>query len=828
MKGKSSPVSNPALTSRFLLQDVRYGFRAMLKTPNFMAATLFALTLGIGANTAIFSVVNAVVLRPLPYSKPEKLVMIWETDPQKGQKVRALPPQDFLELRAENRDFEEIAAFISGADITFDLTGRGEPERIRGAIVSAGLTPLLRVTPLAGRTFSPQEDRPGGDQVVLLSYSLWQRRFGGDPNLLGKTVALSGRIYTIVGILPSWFDFPRGTELWLPGPSRADEFLNLGFHVYPYYRVIGRLRSGVTIRNAQVDMETIAHRLSSMPPSTGTGPGVLLIPLQRDLYGDFRPTLLILFVAVTFVLFIACANVTNLLLARSIVRRKELAVRTALGASRSRLIRQLLTESILLGLLGGMLGLFVSFLLMKPLLLMVPADIALPMKISPDHNVLLFTLGISIFTGLVFGLVPAFQTSKIELNDYLKEESGGKSPDRYHGLRRLSLLVTSEIALTTVLLIGGGLLIKSLLNIIRTHLGIITEGALTMKVDLPAWRYRTDDGKAFFYEEVINRIQGLPGVESVGITSALPLGGGGDQTPMEVEGARESNSGKPALVEWAAVSAGFFRAMGIALKRGRFFARDDSRGARRVAIVDESLARRLWPGEDPIGKRLAIEVAGRKPIWREVVGVLAHVRGYGWAKYEGTEAYVPYAQTSIPVSSMTLVVRSRMSPLGLLPGVRSQIRALDKDLPVSEVQTMPQVVSRSMSQPRFAAVLLSILAALALALATVGVYGVVAYSVTQRTREIGIRVALGASRRDVLSLVVGQGLKLVVLGLSLGLCAALALTRVLSRLLYGVHAVDPTVCVCASLLLGAFAVLASYIPARRASLLDPVVALKCG
>jgi putative ABC transport system permease protein len=802
-----------------LWQDVRFGVRMLVKSPTFTIVAVLALALGIGANSAIFSVVNTILLRPLPYPDPDSLVMVWEERAKAGYPRDTPSPANFISWKEQSQTLLGMSAYTN---LSVSLTGVGEPERIEGQRVSASLFPLLGVEPHMGRAFLPEEDQPGGNRVAMMSHGLWQRRFGSDPNIVGKALTLNGESRTIVGVMPANFEFPsREIEIWVPIAFPPEEAARRGAH---FLQVIARTKPGVSVEQAQAEMHTVAAGLQQQYPQTNTAVGATLIPLHEHLVGDIRPALLILLGAVGFVLLIACVNVANLLLARASARQKEIAVRIALGAGRLRLIRQFLTESILLAGMGGVVGLLLAVWSIKLLTAFIPANISQAKSISIDAGVLLFTVGISLLTGLIFGLAPALQASRFSLNDTLKE-GGRDSTSGGRGGRVRNLLVVTEIALALVLLIGAGLLINSFWHLRNVDPGFQTDHLLTMKVVLPPLKYPDTGRRAAFYDELTQRVQALPGVRAASVTTNLPLTNRGNAMGFTVEGRPEPAPGQTSSAVTRVVSPNYFQTMGIKLLRGREFTDQDSADAPVVLVVGETMAKRFWPGEDPVGKRLKFGSFNSTAAWLSVVGVVKDVKHFELNTNDREQVYLSYKQAGF-FEPRDLVVRTEVEPLGLAASVRSAVWGIDKDQPVSNIRTMDEIVSESVARQRFNTLLLGIFAVVALILASIGIYGVMSYSVTQRTHEIGIRMALGAQALDVLKLTVGQGLKLVLLGLFIGLAAAFGLTRVMSSLLFGVSPTDPITFVVIPLVLFAAAMLASYIPARRAARVDPLIALR--
>jgi len=804
-------------------QDLGYGLRMLLKNPGFTVVAVVALALGIGANSAIFSVVNTVLLRPLPYQDPERLVMVWEDDTKGGYPRNTPSAGNYVDWRAQNQVFAGMAAI---ADLSINLTGTGEPERLDGRRVSANLFPLLGVEPQLGRAFLPEEDQPGGNRVVLLSHGLWQRRFGSDMNITGKPLTLNGESYTVVGVMPPHFQFPsREDQLWVPIAFTSEEAANRGRH---YLQVIARMKPGVTIEQAQTEMNTIAARLQQQYPDQNTDVGATVTSLHEHVAGDIKPALLVLLGAVGFVLLIACANVANLLLARAAVRQKEISIRVALGASRLRLIRQFLTESILLAALGGVVGLLLSLWGVSVLKSFIPENISQAADITIDGRVLLFTLLVSLLTGLIFGLAPAAQASNFNLNETLKE-GGRDSAAGSRGNRIRGLLVIAEVAVSLILLIGAGLLINSFLRLRNVDPGFRTDKLLTMQVELSALKYPDHARRSAFYTELIERVEAVPGVRSAAVTNWIPLLRQGDSIGFSIEGRPDPPpaQGKRPTVVTRVTSPHYFETMGIQLLQGRGFVEQDRVDAPAVAVINETMVRRFWPDQDPIGKRITpgSPDSSNPDDWITIVGVAKDVRQFELVTDPKPQMYLTYQQAGF-FAPRHLVVSTEVEPLSLAPTVRKAVWDIDKDQPVSDISTMEQVLSESIARQRFSMLLLGIFAAVALVLAAVGIYGVMSYSVTQRTREIGIRMALGARRSDVLKLTVGGGLKLVLIGVVIGLGVAFVLTRVMASLLFEVSATDPVTFIVISLVLIGVAALASYIPARRATKVDPMVALR--
>jgi putative ABC transport system permease protein len=801
------------------LHDLRFALRMLLKNPGFTIVTIIALALGIGANTAIFSVVNTVLLRPLPYKDPERLVMVWEDASKSGHPRDTPTAANFVDWRNQNQVFEGMAAIT---DESFNLTGVGDPERLEGMRVSATLFPLLGVEPQLGRVFTAAEDQPGSQRVVLLSYGLWQRRFGGDPSIAGKPLTLNGKTYIVVGVMPARFQFPTtDNQIWVPIAFTSEEAADRGVH---YLQVVARLKSGVTLPQAQAEMSTIASRLQQQYPETNTDVGAAVTSLHEYLVGDIKPALLILLGAVGLVLLIACANVANLLLARAAVRQKEIAVRVALGARRLRLVRQFLTESILLSMLGGIVGLVIAYTGLVLLKAFLPENISQAREISIDLKVLGFTLFVSVATGVIFGLAPAIQAVRFKQSETLKE-GGRDAATGGSGKRLRSLLVTAEVAISLVLLIGAGLLINSFVRLRNVDPGFRSDNLLTMKIVMPDAKYLDRPRRIAFYNDLLQRVQSLAGVRSAAITTNLPLYHQGNSIAVNIEGRPEPPPGQENIVVTRIISPGYFDTMTIPLLSGRKFSDQDILTSPSVAVISETMARSFWPNEDPVGKRIGIGEIKSDRDWTTVIGVARDVRQIQLTAAPEPQMYLTYLQFGF-FDSRDLVVKTDVDPASMAATVRKAVWEIDKDQPVSNIQTMEAILADSIAQQRFSMVLLAIFAGVALVLAAVGIYGVMSYSVAQRTREIGIRMALGAQTGAVLKLAVGYGIKLVLIGIAIGLIAAFALTRLMSTLLFGVTATDPITFTLISLLLICVAALASYIPARRATKVDPMIALR--
>lgn len=803
-----------------MLTDLRYALRMLVKSPAFSVIAILTLGLAIGANSAIFSVVSAVLLRPLPYAHSEQLVRVFGSQPQLA--LAPTSPANFLEWKEQNEVFERIGTYIGQG---FNLVGGDKPERVIGQRVSADLFQLLGVQPSLGRAFTNEEDAIGHNQVVILSYEFWQSRFGGDANAVRQTVTLNEKPYTVIGVMPPGFAFPdTRTQVWTPVAFNPAERATRDTN---FIDVIARLKPGVSIEQARTHMATLAQRQAERYPQTNTGIGAKVISLHEQTVGDVRPMLIVLLGAVAFVLLIACANVANLLLARAAARQKEMAIRGALGASRSRVVRLLLTESVMLAVLGGAVGLLLAIWSIDLLVSLKPANLPRLAEIGVNRTVFGFTLAISVLTGVVFGLVPALQASKPDVNEGLKESSRGATggPRRQH-VR--ALLVVSEVALSLVLLVGAGLMIRSFARLLAVDPGFKADHVLTAFVSLPVSKYPKREEQAAFFQKLIERARALPGVSSAGVVTDIPLFGG-SSTGFEIDGQPPPAPGQRPLTDYRMISPDYFRAMGMRLVKGRAFNSYDTDGAPGVVIINETMAARFFQNEDPVGKRVGL--SGDPTDWREIVGVVGDVRNYGVDVPVKPESYVPYLQNapgylSGVASAMTIAVRSGSDPTALATALLEQVQAIDKDQPVSDIKTMEWYLSASMAQRRFNMLLLGGFASLALVLAAVGIYGVIAYTVTQRTHEMGIRIALGARGGDILKLIFANAMLTTLGGIVIGLGAAFGLTRLLQNLLYQVTATDPFVFGSITLLLLFVAMVATYIPARRAMKVDPITALR--
>jgi predicted permease len=804
-----------------LLQDLRYGIRMLAKSPGFTAVAVLTLALGIGANTSIFSVVNTVLLAPLPYKDSGRLVMVWGTNPR--EKIFPVSPAVFSTWKAENHLFEQIAASTDDLDT---ITGSGEPEMVIGYDFSADYFHVLGAKPELGRTFLPEEDRPGGPNVAVLSDNIWRRRFSADPSIIGKTIQLGNAPFTVVGVMPPSFRYPDKVEIWTPLALPASASANWKDR---YLRVIARLKPGVTLDEAQAQMSALAERLAREHPDTNTGEGVLLNPLRQQIAGDIRTPLLVLLGAVGFVLLIACVNVANLLLARAAAREREIAIRTALGAGRLRLLRQMLTESALLSLAGGAAGLLLAYWSTGFLLSLFPnniANLSIPtvQAIPIDARVLAFTIAATLLTGFLFGLVPALRSSRLDVNQTLKES--GRTPMAGSRERRFrNVLVVAEIALSFVLLIGAGLLIKSFSRLTQGDLGFRTDNILALEAFPSPAKYPEKEPEKLraYVDRSVENLRAIPGVESAGAINFLPLTGFWGLQEFTVEGRPAPPKGQEPTADNRVVTPDYFKTMGIPLQRGRAFVTADGPDSPHVAIISASLARRFWNGEDPVGKRLNLGDSA-KPDWNEIVGVVGDVHSFGLEEKLHDDLYRPFSQVYFPIVAFT--VRAKGDPAQITAAAKAAIWAVNPEQPFYKVIAMETLAAESIALRRVSMLLLTVFSSIALLLAAIGIYGVLSYAVAQRTHEMGIRAVLGAQQRDVLRLVLGDGMRLALAGLAIGLAASLALTRLMVSLLYGVGAADPLTFAGVAALSTGVALLACYLPARRAMRVDPMVALR--
>ncbi|HKO96758.1 MAG TPA: ABC transporter permease [Pyrinomonadaceae bacterium] len=801
-----------------ILRDLRFSIRSLLKRPGLTIIAVLTLAVGIGANSAIFSVVNALLINPLPFPQLERVVAVWESQPGQGVVRNEASLANFLDWRSQNQTFEKMGTYRGWST---NLTGNDTPERIQGYLLTANFLDVLGVAPALGRGFAPDEDQPGKAPVVILSYDLWQRRFGGDPSIVGKSITLNSISRTVIGVMPQGVNYPAGADVIAPLTITPEMASNRQFHTY---LVVGRLKPNISVAQAQSDLANIAARLQKDHPETNTGWSVATYSIIEDTTRLYKSAVVTLMAAVGLVLLIVCANVANLMLARAAGRQKEMALRAALGASRWQLVRQLLTESVLLAVVGGLFGILIAYWGVDLLRGLNPGEAA---KFAPGWHrlgvstpVLGFNLVLSIFSGVLFGLAPAWQMSRTDLNEGLKE-GGRQTSSGTHRLR--GLLVVSEVALSLMLLVSAGLLLRTFLVLLKTDAGFNPQNVMTMSLVVPAAKYKEESQRASFFSELVNRVKTLPGVESAAAISHLPLGGRNSSNPFLIEGLPEPQRGQEYMGRNRTCTPDYFKTMEIPIIRGRAFTDEDREGSTPVIIINETLANRFWPNGDPIGKRMRIDGPLAEFPWLQVVGVVKDV------KHELTLAttpdyYQPHAQE--PGSSMVLVARTSVEPRALAAEMRKQVWSIDKDQPVFAVRTMEDVRAFSVSLYSFSSVSLGIFAAIALLLAAMGIYGVMSYAVTQRTQEIGIRMALGARTADVMNLVVRNGMTLALIGVVAGLAGAFGLTRLLASLLVGTSPTDVLTFASVTLGLLAVALLACYLPARRATKVDPLVALR--
>ena len=798
------------------IKDLRYALRSLRGKPGFTAIAVATLALGIGGSTAIFSLTRAVLLGKVPLRDPDRLVTIWENASVAGFPRNELAPATYAFLRDNAQAFEGVAAVTEEG---FTLTGDGEPQKVEARRVTASFFSVLGVSPALGRAIEPADDRPGAPHVAVISYGLWQRRFGSDPGVVGRDVLMNGDKYTVVGVMPRDFQFMESyVALWVPAAFDAEELTKRAH----YLTVVARMKPEIAAAAAQADVEAVAGRFARQFP--GEVDPAFVLPFREQIVGDSRRPLTVLALAITFVLLITCANVAGLLLARTASRGREIAVRSALGATRTRIVRQLLTESLLLAAIGGALALLVASSALSSLQQLVPPGLVLAVHPTLDGRALALAIVLSAGTGLLFGLAPALQATRGDLNVSLRQGGRGMTGAGHRRLR--SALVVGELAATLMLLVGAGLLGQTLYRLRYADLGLRPERLLTVRTPLPLYKYGEASRRAAFYEDVLDRVRRLPGVVSAGYSTSVPLEWKGGTNGFEPDG--PLYPGRSYDANHRQVSTDYLRTMGIPLRRGRFFERTDGARTQRVAIVNETMARQYWPGVDAVGKRF--RTGGDAAPWISIVGVVGDVRQMGLDAPVKAEMYFPYAQIGGQpwFAPRDLVVRSTAAePMSLVPAVKEVIRAVDPEQAVANVRTFDEILDEEVVQRRLGASLVAAFAALALLLASLGVYGVLSYFVAQHTSEIGVRVALGASRRDILSLVLGKGMGLAVAGVALGLVGALALTRLVSSLLYGVGAADPATFAGAAGLLASLALLACYLPARRAIKVDPMVAIRC-
>src|SRR5262245_374514 len=809
-----------------LIQDIRYGFRGLWRNPGFAIIAALSLALGIGANTAIFSLINTVLLRPLPYQEPDRLVMVWEDASFAGVPQNTPAPANYADWKSQNQTFEDMAAI---GQRSFNLPGDGEPERVDAYVVTANFFPILGVKPALGRSFLAEEDKPDANKVVMLSYGLWQRRYGGELDIIGRELLLNGEKHMVVGVAPTGFQFLKSEiDLWVPVRFTQQELANRGSH---YLWVVGRMKPGVTLEQANADIKTVMSRIARDNPGNAGRIGAYVMSMRDQLAGDSRRPLIVLLVAVGFVLLIACANIANLLLARAVNRGREIAVRSALGAGRLRIVRQLLTESILLSFAGAAVGLLLAAWSFSLLRRLIPAGLALSTSIEIDLWVLGFTLMITLCSGVVFGLAPAFHASKIDLIDALKQ-SGARAGSSGGANRLRNALVVIEVAMSLVLLTGAGLLIQTFFKMLNQYSGLRPENVLIMRTSLPLSKYGDPQKRNAFYDQTLERVKSLPGVVSAGYTMSVPLDWKGGTSGFWIEGRTAEQAVSQGLsydANHRQVSVAYLQTMGVPLLRGRYFGESDNERSMPAAIINETMARQYWSGEDAVGKRFKLGDPNSPVPWVTIVGVVADVRQMGMDAPVKAEMYLPYRQmtTHSFFAPRDLVVRASVDPMSVVASARREIHAVDPDQPVSNIRTMEGVLDEEIGQRRLGMTLVTAFAGLAILLASLGIYGVLSYFVVQHTREIGVRLALGAQRRNVLGLVLKNGMTLALIGVAIGLVAAFALTRLMSSLLYEVKAADPITFTAVAAILAVVASLACYIPARRAMKVDPMVALRC-
>jgi putative ABC transport system permease protein len=816
-------------------QDIRYGIRSLLKRPGFTVIAVLTLALGIGANSAIFSVVNAVLLRPLPYDEPDRLVYLSERHPKFETMSISYP--DFSDWRAQNHVFESLGVFNFR---DYNLTGSGFPERVQTGQVSAELFSALRVQAALGRLFTKEEDKTGSPAVVVISHQLWQRRFGGDASIINRSLTLNERQYTVIGVMPRDFSFSPHTELWVPIGQLSDQPSYNVRDNHPGLKGVARLRAGITLDEARADLDWIGARLAQQYPDSNKSIGVRITPLKENYVQNVRGALWVLLGAVSLVLLIACVNVANLMLARAAARQRELAVRAALGASRWRVIRQLLTESLLLFAAGGALGLLIAQWTVDLILVFAADSIPRSGEIAIDYRVLAFTLTVSALTGIIFGLAPAIQSSRADVQETLKDTARTTTVGR-HRLRQF--LAVAEISLTLVLLIGAGLLIRSFYHLQQVNPGFVDEHVVSFTMQLPLQKYPDEQQWLSFYRSVFDRLRSLPGVQNISVTSRVPMSGDDWQSGFQVVGQPPPPPGQGPSMEVSVVGPDYFRTMGIPLLRGRYFTDQDNRAnlneeklrnldldqrlraGLKTIIVDEEFARRHWPNQDPLGKQILWAGSGPSAPPLTVVGVVGRVKLYRPNEPAGfVQGYFPFLE--MPQYGMSFVIKTALEPDQMIRAVREQVRAADPDQPIYDIKTLAERRAEAIAPERLNLLLLGLFAAVALVLAVIGIYGVMAYSVVQRTQEIGLRMALGAQVKDVLKLILQNGMTLALIGVAIGLAAAFAVTRLMSSLLFEVTPTDTTTFACVAGVLLMVAVLACYLPARRATKVDPLVALR--
>ncbi|HZS46360.1 MAG TPA: ABC transporter permease [Blastocatellia bacterium] len=825
----------------YLFDDIRYAFRLLLKNPAFTLISVLALALGIGANTVIFSAFNAIMLRPLPYNNPDRIVLVWDSYPPLNVKKIGVTYANVMDWKQRNDVFETLAMYQAASNTTFNLSGIAGPERIQGTLATGDFFRVLGVSPLMGRAITADDEQQGRNHVVVVGFNLWQRYFGGDTSLIGKTIKLNDEDYSIIGVMPQGFEFPSGsemppgqqfasaTELWAPmvAPTTAAAQNDRNTR---YLRTIARLKPGVTVEKAQAEMTAIVAKLEQEHPDTNQGIRSVVLTMRENQVGELRPAMIVLLSAVGFVLLIGCANIANLLLSRAAVRRKEFSIRRALGASRGRIFQQLLTESLLLALIGGIAGLLLSLLAIHFLIAFAPGNIPRLNEISLDPKVLLFTILISLLTGVLFGMAPALHLSKPNLQEDIKE--GGRSVAGSGQNRLRGLLVMSEVALVFVLLIAAGLMIRSFRRLLDVSPGFNPSGVLTARVTLPNRPYPAKK-KTIFYDQALDKIAHQPGVKHAAIVRDLPFSGTDPRLGFYVEG-RPQDQNNGVTYRYRIISPDYFSVMGIPVENGRIFTEYDDENSQSVVIINETCAKQQWPNQNPIGQ-VILSPGGFAPARSVVIGVVGDVRFGGLDSPTDVEVYYPYHQIpdqfmNAGMGSAAIVVRTSGNPLDFAENIRQQIGSIDKDVPVSSILTLEDLLSNSVAPRRFNLLLLAVFAGVALTLAAVGIYGVISYWVAQRTREIGVRMALGAQISDIFKLVIFQAMSIVLIGLGIGLIVSLGLAQFMSStfsgLLFGVKALDPITFASVATLLAAVALFACYVPAKRAVKVEPTVALR--
>jgi putative ABC transport system permease protein len=812
---------------RNLFSDLRLGLRILLRNPGFSATAILLLALGIGANTAIFSVVNGVLLRPLPYQNPSQIMQIWHVPPAKsfpGMSLFSVSPANYLDWRSQNHSFEEMAAY-GGA--RFNVGGKERPESIQAAPVAPGFFSILRVQPLLGRTFTPDDDRPGQGHVVVLGHALWRERYGADPRVVGRNIVLDGETYSVIGVMPPAFKFPSWAQLWTPLAWTDEKRAVRGNH---NYLVIGRLKPGVDIRAAQAELSAISTRLEQLYPEDDKGWGVKIRTLREETVGDVRSSLLVLLGAVGFVLLIACANVANLVLGKILARKKEIAIRSALGATRFAILRQVLAETVLLSLAGGALGLFLASFGTTLIVKFLADRLPRFANITLDGSVLAFTAFLALFAGVLAGLLPALRFTKTDVNEALKQGHSRSSSDSGGGKTR-GFLVVSEVALSLVLLVGAGLMVRTLYQLSNVRPGFDPNGQLTMTVSIPSNKFATATAQISFFERVLQKVRAMPGVDSAAVIDDLPMGGGGSHQPVSIEGQPVVPMADQPEVDVRLISPGYLRTMRVPLLRGRDLSDSDVAGRTPAVLISESMAKRFWRDENPLGKHLTMTFY--PGVAREIVGVVGDVKLDSLDETRPTETiYWPLDQIFAPPTEpwrsfpMSLTVRTSIDPMSAVSAVTAAVHQIDSETPVTEVMTMNELISSSLSPQRSNMLLLAAFAGLALVLTAVGIYSVLSYAVRRRRREIGIRMALGASHSDVLKMVVADGMKPILLGVGIGFVVALALGRVVGSLIYGIRPTDPLTFLTVVSLLVAVGMLATIVPAYRAARVEPVRTLR--